>query len=116
MHNDPSSLIVLLGDHGAWRFRGLPIFKCNSNELFAACSENNIDVAEYFDDVYNVLLAYRMPDGENIDISNGLYMNNINIFVHIFAYLAQDASLLKYRKKSISRICDVALVEGKLQQ
>jgi len=108
LENDPDSIIILLGDHGAWSYRAQ-----DGRALFDY-SKYNLNVSDLFDDYYRVLFAYRLPQGAQDDISHGMYMNNINVFMHIFAYLAGDPSILQYREQSVSKLGNAKMVEGKL--
>jgi len=110
--NDPAALIIMLGDHGAVTFRDI---EWGSKNLFTSCATNNIDILDVLDDRFRVFFAYRLPHGEQTDLSHGMYMNNLNVFVHVFAWLAQDESILKHRKRSISRLGNAVLTEGQLQ-
>ena len=110
--NDPAALIIMLGDHGAVTFRDI---EWGSKNLFTSCATNNIDILDVLDDRFRVFFAYRLPHGEQADLSHGMYMNNLNIFVHVFAWLAQDESILKHRKRSVSRLGNAVLTEGQLQ-
>ena len=47
-------------------------------------------------------------------VSLCMYMNNINVFTHIFAYLAQDPGILKYRTRSESAYGNAKVAEGRL--
>ena len=78
--------------------------------------DDNVSELDIFDDFCRVLFAYRLPGGTRGDISHGMYLSNINIFMHIFAYLADDPSILKYRFPSVSQLelGGTKLVEGQL--
>lgn len=108
LEHDPDALIVLLGDHGAWSYRWFP---WDDPESYA---KYNVREEDVFDDIYRVLLAYRLPGGAQDDITHGMYMNNVNIFTHIFAYLAEDPSLLGQRTPSVSILGKAKMVDGKL--
>lgn len=108
LENDPNALIVLLGDHGALTYT---FFPWNDPESYA---KYNVREEDVFDDLYRVLLAYRLPGGAQDDIAHGMYMNNVNIFTHIFAYLADDPSLLEQRTPSVSVLGKAKMVDGKL--
>lgn len=112
LQEDPKALIIMLGDHGPWTYRAFPEF--GSNEPYASCEKLGVQVQDLLDDRYKVLFAYRLPNGDTYDLSQGMYMNNINVFTHIFAYLAQDPGILKYRTRSESAYGNAKVVEGRL--
>lgn len=95
IENDNNALIVMLGDHGAWAYRGLRL-----NEL----SKNKVTITDFIDDKYNVFGAVRLPEKykkfsfENSDT----YINHSNIFVHIFSLLAEDPNYLKLQNVPVS--------------
>ena len=107
--HDPNALIVLLGDHGAWSFHEFPLENSKSFEQY------NVDPMDIADDMFRVLLAYRLPGGVTDDISYGEYMNNSNIFLHIFAYLSGDTRILENRKPVTSKLGVIEIIDGKLQ-
>lgn len=106
LQQDPGALIILLGDHGAITYRGLEPENCE---------QQGVALQDFFDDHFKVFFAYRLPNDDTYDLASGMYMNNMNVFIHIFSYLAQDKSLLQYRVPSESVLEDVKMVEGKLQ-
>lgn len=110
LENDPNSLIVLLGDHGSLTYYRFP---WENSENYA---KYNVLEQDVFDDMFRVLFAYRLPGGEKGDISHGMYMNNVNVFTHIFAYLAENPSLLDERAPSVSALpgSTTKMVEGRL--
>lgn len=105
LQQDPGALIVLLGDHGALTYQGLKLEDCD---------QHGVALQDIFDDRFKVFFAYRLPNNDTFDLSSGMYMNNINVFIHIFSYLSQDKSLLRYRVPSESVLEGVKMIEGKL--
>lgn len=107
---DPASLIILIGDHGTFTYRWFPTHDEN------AYKEANLTKQDLADDLFDVFLAYRMPNGEKFDLAHGMYMNNINLFTHIFSWLAQDNEILKDRIPSESQYLNVLhAIEGVVQ-
>lgn len=104
LQQDPGALIILLGDHGAWTYRGLDP---------EDCEQQGVALQDFFDDRFKVFFAYRLPNSDAFDLTSGMYMNNMNVFIHIFSYLAKDKSLLQYRVPSESVFGNVKMVEGK---
>lgn len=96
IQNDPSSIILLLGDHGPYTYRSFPVHEEKSFK------EAGITPKDFMDDYFNVFFAWRMPDGREEDLAQGMYMNNVNVLTHIFAWMAEDASLLQKRSRSES--------------
>lgn len=109
IRNDPDSIIVILGDHGPYLYLGFPIDK---NDAF---EEVGLTPKEFMDDRFNVFFAWRMPNGDNYDLSQGMYMNNINLFTHIFAWMANDKSILEKRVRSESEFGSLKAIEGLIQ-
>lgn len=105
IQNDPGSLILLLGDHGPRTYRSIPL----NEETF---KEAGISAKDVMDDIFNVFFAWRMPYGNMDDLSQGRYVNNINILTHIFAWMADDATLLKERTRAESTYGPLKAVEG----
>lgn len=104
---DPGSIIILLGDHGPTTYRG-PM--SDVEEMLAS----GVPLRDIFDDRYKVFLAYRMPYGQDYDLTNGMNMNNSNLFAHIFAWMAEDPSLLKKRAQSQAQMGPYKMVEGEI--
>ncbi len=99
--HDPNSIIILLGDHGAYsylgaKFKGNNIYDVNEQEAKDVTAEDVVN------DSHNVLLAIRLPNGELVDISKGNYISNINLFLHLFTYLSDDYSILEKRVPHIT--------------
>lgn len=107
---DPNSIIILLGDHGSWTYRNFP--ENGSGEPFKSSQKYNVNLQDIFDDRFKVLFAYRLPQGQPVDIAAGLYMNNSNIFLHIFSWLANDPKVLNLRPPVECRIGEAKMSEG----
>ena len=99
---DPQSVIILLGDHGAHRLRGITEdIGDDLLKLEARLQDNGESLKSLADDMFGTLMAVRMPDGAR-DISQGYSMSHVNLFKHIFATLSDDAEILKERTPSWS--------------
>ena len=98
---DPQSVIILLGDHGSWRLRGIWDGVEDLSMLESRLQENGESMESLADDIFGVLMAVRMPDGAS-DISQGYPMSHVNLFRHLFATLNDDAEILKERQPSQS--------------
>jgi len=87
VEKDPSAVIVLLGDHGAWRLQGIwkEAVYGDAASLDALLRQHGESFDTFASDIYGTFLAIRMP--EKGDISNGLPMSHVNLFRHIFAAL-----------------------------
>jgi hypothetical protein len=69
----------------------------------------------FCNDIFDVFLAVRLPNGETTDISNGKVLSHENLFHHIFAYLNQDETILRTRAPSNSYFRNMVLVnEGNI--
>lgn len=95
LEKDSNALIIMLGDHGSWVYRGLEI-----NEL----SKENITITDFIDDKFNVFSAVRLPEkyGKFSFDSGDTYINHMNIFIHIFSLLAQNPAYLELQKIPVS--------------
>ncbi len=81
---DPAALIIVNADHGAW---GLGSLAWAEPSVFEGKTDEEIAV-----DHLGTLMALKWPDPD--EEFGDLPKSNINLFPHIFAYLAQDKSLL----------------------
>ncbi len=115
--NDPNAVIVLMGDHGAWRYRDFLSPRIdNDKEIDRLCLERNVTRQNLANDYFSIFMAIRMP-GKNGEISHNLPMSPINLFWHVFAELSEDPSLLKHRSPSISKLNDFIMIrDGKLNE
>lgn len=100
--SDPDALIIMIGDHGAHRFREfIPPKASSDEEISELCQKRNISKQQIADDYFKVFFAIRMPDGKR-DISHGFNMSHRNLFLHVFGELAQDETLVPSRRPSVS--------------
>lgn len=112
---DPGALIAMIGDHGPTRYRNfLPKTFGSDEKIDAQCAESGVTRQDVADDIFNVFLAIRMPEGKQ-DISYGYHMSHCNLFMHIFSELGRDKHLLDERSPSVSSDGKWTLVkEGKV--
>lgn len=82
---DPSALIILNADHGAW---GLGAYKYAQMEIFEGVPAELIAL-----DHLGVLLAIRWPENNVPEYELGI-RTNINLFRYIFAYLTENQDIL----------------------
>jgi hypothetical protein len=113
---DPASVIILLGDHGALRLRGIwaedgiSDFASMENFLIA----NGLTVEDLASDIFGITMAVRMPEGA-VDISQGHVMSPMNLFRFIFAELSEDKTLLEEMPPAESVIRFPLVIDGKVQ-
>ena len=111
--NDPGALIILIGDHGAWRFRDAESGDTISSQqdMIANVKKNGVSWQEFCEDKFAVFLAIRLPNGQRENISYGKPMSHVNLFRHVFAYLNQDKSILDTRAPSTSHFKGYTLIK-----
>lgn len=94
--NDPGSLIIIIGDHGAWRYRD--IWK-GEKGFHATMKKNKLPEDMLSRDLFGVVLAIKCPKG--ITIPDGL-ISHVNLFRYIFSGLAKNRGPLKTKKANES--------------
>ncbi len=114
IERDPQALIILMGDHGSLRFG--PLWRGKSVSQFKKQAEAaGIEYKDSVDDIFNVHLSIRLPDGDMYDLAQGHYMSQVNLFTHIFAYLSNNPEVLKTRPVSRSLFYGVEIIkDGKI--
>lgn len=102
VENDPDGIIVLYGDHGAWRYRdiwkGLSDKEDINDQIYG---RKKIGAEELALDIFGVFSAIRYPDG-NSEILNG--ETNINIFRKLFSELSETDDLIREKPANESYI------------
>ena len=122
---DPTAVIVLIGDHGAWRLRNIWEDAVQQQgqglaNLDVFLKQNNESLDALASDIFGTFLAIRMP-GKG-DISKGLPMSHVNLFRHIFAALADNTNpdisraILQRRAPSVSKLSGIELVKDGVVQ
>jgi hypothetical protein len=102
---DPEALIILIGDHGSWPYRSHFDESINTGDLEGfrgQLTELGLTLDEVAQNFFGVFLAIRLPGGEHRDIAQGLALNHVNLFRHVFAYLNDDPNLLSAREPALS--------------
>lgn len=81
---DPNALIILIGDHGAYRYRGLlEGYPVDKQALVERMASENITLKEFSDDLFNVFLAIKMPP--NIKkLPPTPHLSHVNLFKNVF--------------------------------
>ena len=113
---DPGALIILIGDHGSWRFQGADKgWRSSLKDIVCIVEEKGISWSDFCEDRFAAFLAIRLPYGLQADISHGQVMSHVNLFRHIFAYLNQDESILEAREPSNTYFRgQTVIVDGKV--
>jgi hypothetical protein len=117
---DPNSIIILMGDHGPHTLRGAVLPKDASTlaSMETALAANKITIEELARDKLGIMLAIRMPNGNN-DISHGHVISPANLFRFIFASINNTPEILQDIDKSRSRILTAPsfplVIDGKVQ-
>jgi len=96
--------LVARGD-GAWGYRSVfqQSYHSGDMELFSRqLTERGVTLDEVAQDTFGVFQAIRLPGGEGRDLSQGMALNPVNLFRHVFAYLNDDPSLLNTREPAVS--------------
>jgi hypothetical protein len=102
---DPEALVILIGDHGAWGYRSHFDESMSTGDLEGfrgQLTELGLTLDEVAQNFFGAFLAIRLPGGEQLDISQGLALNHVNLFRHVFAYLNDDPNLLSAREPALS--------------
>jgi hypothetical protein len=108
---DPSAVIILLGDHGASRYRNFfdePNIS-SQKEYEDRLAARDISKKDLADDFFGTFCAIRMP--AFTDISSKHVMSHRNIFRYLFAALSGDPDLLQSCEPNISRLYRYVLVK-----
>lgn len=115
---DPDAMIILLGDHGPRRFRRFVPSPYQGDAAFdEKCAKFHVTREDIAKDMFNVLLAVRMPGGAK-DISQGYLLSPRNLFLHIFNELSDGIAIEQWRQASVAQNADglVMIKEGKVLQ
>ena len=96
--SDKNSLIIVIGDHGSWGYRG-----------GEDANGNKISYPLYILDRFGVLAGiYGGPEGLSGLMSNGTTNSHVNLFKYIFAFLCEDDKVLETLRPDNSY--DMALI------
>jgi hypothetical protein len=91
---DPGALVILIGDHGARRYRGIEKGEGKANALMRA---RGISPSLAARDAVGVLLAIKWPASLQQWVQRflaGRVISHVNLFRFIFAALTEDLSVL----------------------
>lgn len=116
--NDPNAVVILIGDHGAWRLREYPFWSTDDINLYNFAKNDNETLKGASDDVFHVFAAVRLPNGLKLEPK----FSSVNVFLKIFALLnpSQKETIDKYILPNYSSFYlmskdKITLVDGKLQ-
>jgi hypothetical protein len=113
---DPGALVVLIGDHGPRRHRGI---EGKEGEVNAAMRSRGVDPRFVARDALGVLCAIKWPVPH---YSQGRSISHISLFWHIFAALSGNSSLIEQAEPDDSYLSDgkrrvfKAVEHGKLME
>jgi len=104
LEKDPEALIILTGDHGAWRFRDIWAgFEGAPERLHDFLKKEGVTEEALAKDLAGIFMAIRVPGGKK-DISEKLPMSTVNLFRHVFAYLGENPGLLNHREETLTSL------------
>jgi len=112
IQNDPSAFVVLMGDHGAVRFRD--VWQTgDEQDLHEILSIRQVEEDKLALDLFGILLAIRYPSDHDHRYDNAI-MSPVNLFRYVFSVLSDDEELLeaKAEDKSFFRTGYVAVEDG----
>jgi len=89
VENDPGSVIVLLGDHGSWGYRGLADGMDSYDGLASSLSVSGVSLRDFVDDKHAVFMAIRFPDGDD-SVFSGKFLSSVNLFNQLFNWMAGE--------------------------
>lgn len=81
--NDPDSIVIFMGDHGAWTYRGYNLEK-DLNDLNKTLKQNNLQLVDIINDMFYIFFAIHFPNKYSIELSN---ISPANLFMNIFQSL-----------------------------
>ncbi len=90
LKHDPSACIVAMGDHGAWKYRGIWRDGKDYNQAMRA---HGVEPALVCMDVAGILLAVRPPDGTEIPQKT---ISPANVFRLVFSLLGAQGKELEF--------------------
>jgi hypothetical protein len=94
---DPRAIIVIIGDHGAWRYRRVWTLDRDPNSAF---EKAGIEPEIITDDLFGVMIAVRSTGGCEDYLYPGA--TPVNVMRIVFACLARDPKLLEGRSDDVS--------------
>lgn len=82
--NDKNAIIILVGDHGSWRYR----------------FSNDVKVKDFVLSQYNILLSIKNPY-ESVK-NRPEILSNVNIFRYVISTLAENPNIMKNKRLDMS--------------
>jgi hypothetical protein len=89
VENDPGAVIVLLGDHGSWGFRGLAGDVDSYEGLTSTLNASGVSLRDFVYDKHAVFMAIRFPDGDS-SVFSGKFVSSVNLFNQLFNWMASE--------------------------
>lgn len=93
---DPNSIVIFLGDHGAWTFRGFPVNR-SINDLLVSLRKENVALDSLIKDMFYVFAAVKLPEG----ITPLKQFSPADIFPQLFSRLSGEPC----RSYDLNEIC-----------
>ena len=94
---DPGAIVVIIGDHGAWRYRNVWTLDADPNRAFEKAGVEP-EIVAY--DIFGVMIAVRSADRCDDYVYPGV--TPVNVMRVVFACLARDPKLLESRAGDVS--------------
>jgi hypothetical protein len=94
---DPQAIVVIIGDHGAWRYRGVWTVDPDPNRAF---EKEGLAPETVTNDLFGVMIAVRSAGRCDDYVYPGV--TPVNIMRVVFACLARDPKLLEGRPGDVS--------------
>ena len=98
---DPDSFIILIGDHGAWRYGRVWL---GDNNIHRMMEERGVQEATVAQDIFGTFLAIKYPDNSNIPPG---IISHVNLFRYVFSVLCKNDFVLK------NKVADESYVEAR---
>lgn len=89
--NDPEAIIILYGDHGAWKYRDIWNDRGNKSIEEIIYERKKISMDDLALDLFGVFTAIRFPNGDPSFFDGKTY---VNLFRMLFSNLSEDNQLL----------------------
>jgi hypothetical protein len=94
---DPGAIVVIIGDHGAWRYRDVWTLDADPNRAF---EKAGVEPEIVTNDIFGVMIAVRSAGRCDDYVYPGV--TPVNIMRVVFACLARDLKLLEGRADDVS--------------
>ena len=90
--HDPNAIVIFMGDHGAWTYRGYNL-GTDLFELNATLKRDNLHIDDIINDMFYIFCAIRLPDNVSTKFTN---FSPANLFLKILNSLSNEEIPLKY--------------------